>query len=479
MEQRPVFSLSVSQNKYLSDEEREMHAILTITAGDVAERPELPAVPAAVVLAIDCSGSMDQPPTKIAAACRATQAAIDALRDGVFFGVVQGTDHAELVYPTGDALAAATAETKAAAKAAVRRLVASGATAMGSWLREADRLLAAHPSAVRHAILLTDGQNLPRYRQDLHETLTACEGHFVCDGRGIGDDYEPEELQRIASTLRGSADAVLEDSDLVADFAALMRAAMGKVVPDVQVRIRTMPFARLRFLRQTFPIERDLTAFGTAVDELTAGFTTGSWGDGEEREFHLCLGVDRVDHPMGEDIQAGRVDLAVVYAGSTQAETCGRPQPVLVHWTNKIELSSMIDPKVAHYTGYADLGGAVQAGWEAHRAGDLDRAGSEWGRAVALAAELGHHQMLTRLGRLVDVVGDPADGKVRVRPDLKPRELFSALLGSTTTTHSPEAALPAGSGPAGPDRTCPTCGYVSPPRAAYCTRCSCSLGEPA
>src|SRR5262249_37676243 len=143
------------------------------------------------------------------------------------------------------------------------------------------------------------------------------------------------------------------------------------------------------------------------------------------------------------------------------------------------ELSSVLDPKVAHYAGYEELGGAVRAGWDAHRADDLDRAGAEWGRAVALAAELGHAEMLTRLGRLVDIVGDPAGGVVRVKPDLKPRMLSSALLGSTTTTRSPNAALPGTPGPAGPDRACPKCEYVSPARAVYCARCRCPLGEPA
>jgi Ca-activated chloride channel family protein len=337
MDQRPGFSLSVSQNRYLSVEDHEMHAILTVTADGAAEQPEAPA--------------------------------------GHQSGHQSG-------HPSG------------------------------------------HPSAVRHAILL------------------------------------------------------LENSDLVADLATLMRAAMARGVPDVQVRVRTMPFARLRFLRQTFPIERDLTAFGTAVDEWTAGFTIGSWGDGEEREFHLCLKVDPADHPTGEDIQAGRVDLAVVHAGG-QAEVCGRPQPIVVHWTSDVELSSVIDSKVAHYTGYAELGSAVRAGWEAYRAGDLDRAGTDWGRAVALAAELGHGQLLTRLGRLVYIIGDPADGVVRVRPNLKPRVLFSALLGSTTTTRSPQAVPTAASEPAGPDRTCPACAYVSPASAAYCARCGCALGGPA
>ena len=33
-------------------------------------------------------------------------------------------------------------------------------------------------------MLLTDGQDLPKHRQTLDDALTACEGKFVCDGRG-------------------------------------------------------------------------------------------------------------------------------------------------------------------------------------------------------------------------------------------------------------------------------------------------------
>jgi von Willebrand factor type A domain len=480
MDDRPGFTLAVSQNKYLSTDDNEMHAILTVTAHDIAGTPH-EAPEAAEVIAIDCSGSMSNPPTKIAAARHATAAAIDALRDGVFFAVVEGTHTARTVYPTEQRLIAATPETKTAAKKAVRHLIANGATAMGAWLRLADQLLDAHPAAVRHVMLLTDGRNLPEYKQDLDEALVACEGKFVCDGRGIGDDYAPEELQRIVSTLRGSADAILDDSDLVSEFTAMMWTAMSKVVPDVRLQIRTMPFTRLRFVKQEFPTETDLTELGMPINARTTGFSTGSWSEGEDREFHVCLEVDRAELAMYEDIQAARVDLAIVYAGSTEAHTCGKPEAIRVHWTDDIKLSSVLDLKMAHYAGHTELGNAVKAGRDALDADDVDRAAREWGRAVALAAKLGHDKMLTRLGRLVDIVGDPAAGVVRVKQNLQPREIASAMLGSYTSTHSPDStvlqSIP--QQPAGPDRACPNCGYVSPSTAAICEPCGYSLGETA
>jgi Ca-activated chloride channel family protein len=413
------------------------------------------------------------------AARKATAAAVDALRDGALFAVVEGTHLARVVYPDRPELIAATPETRDAAKKVARHLEATGGTAMGQWLRLADELLASHPEAVRHVMLLTDGQNLPKHKADLDEALEVCAGRFVCDGRGIGDDYLPDELQRIVATLRGCADAILRDSDLVAEFTAMMRAAMGKVVPDVRLWIRPMPFARLRFLKQTFPSEVDLTVFGMPVDARTTAFSTGSWGEGEEREFHICLEVTRGDLDPHEDFQAARVDLAIPHAGDRPAEPYGRPQPIRVHWTADATMSSMMDPKVAHYTGHTELAEAMRAGRAALAEHDVHRAGKQWGRAVALAAGLGHQEMLIRLGRLVDIDGDPANGVVSVRPNLRPREIFSAMFESLKSTHSPDVRPdPATEEPAtAPGRVCPNCQNEVRHTARFCSHCRHPLGE--
>jgi len=393
--------------------------------------------------------------------------------------VVEGTHTARTAYPTERKLVAATSETKNAAKGALRRLDANGGTAMGTWLRLADQLLDAYPSAVRHVMLLTDGKNLPQHKKNLDEALAACAGKFVCDGRGIGDDYAPEELQRIVSTLHGSADAILDEADLVPDFAAMMQTAMSKVVPDLRLRIKAMPFARLRFLKQMFPTETDMTGLGRPIDEQMTAFSTGSWGEGEEREFHICLELDRTELALHEDIQAARVDLTIVDTASVKGEVRGKPEAIRVQRTDDVRLSSVLDSKVAHYTKHTELGNAVRAGWAAYDAGTLDRAEAEWGRAVALAAQLGHNKMLTRFGRLVDIIGDPADGVVRIKHNLLPREVFSVVLGSATSTHSPDSATQQAppERPAAPDRKCPECGYVSPSTAKFCAPCGYPLNE--
>jgi hypothetical protein len=483
MNQQPAATLTIHQNKYLSADDDEMHAVVTVTAHELSGALWGQAPEAAEVIAIDCSGSMGYPMEKIVVARRATKQAIDALRDGVHFAVLAGTETATMVYPADRRLAVATTETKLAAKRAVEYLDASGGTAMGTWLRLADELLRRHPTAVRHVILLTDGQDLPQNRRTLDDALTECQGNFVCDGRGIGDDYAPAELQRIVSTLLGSADAIVEDADLVTEFAEMMRTAMSKVVPDLHLRIRTMPYTRLRSVKQGFPNKIDLSGLGTPIDERTTTFSTGSWRDGEEREFCICVEVDTAGRDMREDLQAAVVDMAIVRAGGTEPERCGSPEAIQVHLTDEPKLSGVVHPKVAHHAGEAELSQLVNDGCEAHDRGDPGLAEERWGRATVLAAQLGHDKMLKRLGRLVDIIGDPANGKVRIKEGLRPRDIFSAFMGSLTASRSPDKSEWETHNPEWnamverPDQQCPNCDNPAPSTATFCGNCGHRLAE--
>nr|QEO73975.1 hypothetical protein [uncultured bacterium] len=475
MDNVPGFSLAVSQNHYLSTEDDEMHAVLTVTAEGVTGAAAAPEV--AEVIAIDCSGSMAYPPKKIAAAQRATKAAIDALRDGALFAVIEGTHIARVVYPTGPRLVAATPETRRAAKKAVNQLRANGGTHMGEWLELARGLLSDHPTAVRHAILLTDGQNSEIDRK-LAVELSLCSRVFTCDARGIGADWEKRELLRIAEALHGTADAVRQPADLVADFEAMTKTAMDKIVPEARIVVKTTTRAEVDFLRQTFPTEAGLV--GDELDARTTAFTTGSWG-AESREFHLRLKVDSSDAELDRDIRVGRVDLEVRWAGATEFETACPPALVLAQWTDDLNQSSKMDPKVAHYTVQADLGQAVMRGSDAYDAGDLGTATAEWGRAVALATALGNEKVLVRLLRLVDVVGDPADGVVRLKARLAAEDLMSAAMVSVVSTMSPEGmpedphSPPVVAVVAAPDITCPNCKKTWPATARFCGGCRTAL----
>ncbi|MGA2829553.1 MAG: hypothetical protein ABSF03_25980, partial [Streptosporangiaceae bacterium] len=84
----PDFTLETFQNEYLPVGGREVNAILTVTSAVAADPRTAPADAAEIVI-IDCSGSMGG--SKIVEAKQATAVALDAIRDGVAFAVVEGT----------------------------------------------------------------------------------------------------------------------------------------------------------------------------------------------------------------------------------------------------------------------------------------------------------------------------------------------------------------------------------------------------
>ncbi|MEU0925821.1 VWA domain-containing protein [Streptomyces malaysiensis] len=470
----PALTLRVHQNKYLpvSAGRTEMHAIVSVRAQGLG--PAAARTAASEVIVIDCSMSMSWPPTKIAAARRATATAVGILRDGTRFAIVEGTEHAQIVYPFTGGMAVAGPDTKAAAARVAARLPAIGGTAIGSWLDLARRLHLRQPAAIRHTLLLTDGRNEHDPPGYLDQVLDACAPHFTCDARGIGDGWDAAELKRIARRLHGRADAVLEDSALAAEFEEMVSSSMAKALAGVRIRIRTRSGGRIGFVKQVHPTRADLTEEGVRPDERTWEWTTRAWGD-ETREYQVSVLADPRSDPMGEDVELAAVELVV--EGDT-ALPLPEPESVLVQWTDDMVLSSRIDPRLAHYDADSELGHAITAGCDAYEAGDRERARHQWGRAVQLAHQLGSEKMLTRLGGLVHIL-DAATGEVRIREPIRPLDLNSAIVVSEESVHFVGAERPEPAAPPAEDVICPACLRRAPATAGFCQQCNAPLsGEP-
>jgi von Willebrand factor type A C-terminal domain/von Willebrand factor type A domain len=419
------FAVEVYQNEYLPIDGSEVNAIVTVSssgsagvsaegasgsaeagaasAGSVgagaAGQPD-----AAEIVIVDTSGSMDVPRTKIMAAREATSVAIDCIRDGVMFGVVSGTARAHQIYPGGGQLVAASEATRYEAKQAASRLMASGGTAIGSWLSLARDLFSVAPGRVCHAILLTDGENRNETPAELDAVLANCEGVFQCDCRGVGTDWVVSELRRVASTLLGSLDIIADPANMAADFRSMMETAMGKATKPISLRLWTPQGATVAFVRQVAPTIEELTDRAVAVNPLTADYPTGAWGE-ESRDYHVCVTVQ--PRGAGEEMLAGRVSLM------EGDEVLGQGL-VKATWTGDQALSTRINREVAHYTGQAELADAIQAGLEARKAGDEATATFKLGRAVQLASESGNDGTMRLLQAVVDI-DDPATGTVRLK----------------------------------------------------------------
>jgi hypothetical protein len=414
------FTADVYQNEFLALGSTQVDAIVTVTALDPSPA-EAPAGAAEIVI-VDASGSMIAPASKLKAAKEATVAAIEVIRDGVAFGVVAGNDKARPVFPLSGRLVAASDDARKRAIAAVANVLPSGGTAIGTWLTLAREMFETTSAALRHATLLTDGQNQHETVEELERVLQACEGRFQCDCRGVGTDWEVAELRRIADALLGTVDIIARPEDMAADFRATTERAMARGTANVALRVWTPQGAEVAFVKQVAPTLVDLTDRATPIDELTADYPTGAWGD-EARDYHVSVRVP-VRQP-GEEMLAARLSLVVDGAVVTQAL-------VRAIWTEDPELSTRINPEVAHYTGQAELADAIQAGLEARRAGDEATATVKLGRAVQLASDGGNDGTMQLLRRVLEIE-DLVTGTVRLKRHVDEVDEMSLDTRSTKT----------------------------------------------
>ncbi len=429
------FTVSTYQNEYLPSGASEVHAVVTVTAG-VDEAIGMNA-DKAVVLIVDTSGSMSSPGSKIRAARRATSTAVGLIPDGTWFAVIAGSHRAWCVYPPAPAgqwpeLARADARTRAEGVQVSQQLPATGGTAISTWLELARVMFEARPGAIRLAYLLTDGKNESEPRSNLEAALARSTGVFQCDARGVGVDWNVEELRLITSSLLGQVELISEPDQMDDDFRDFLERAIGKNVADVRLRLWAPQGSKLRFLRQVTPSIEDLTAKVAAVNALTGDFPTGSWAPGESRDYHVCIEVPPAE--IGDEKLAGRVSLVV--DGEPQSQSLVRAV-----WTEDMALSTRINPHVAHYTGQKELADAIQQGLEARKQGDEATATVRLGRAVQLAHESGNEGTVRLLQKVVDV-DDPTTGTVRLRRAVETLDEMALDTRSTRTVRV--TAKPAG-----------------------------------
>jgi hypothetical protein len=317
--------------------------------------------------------------------------------------------------------------TRVEAKRALSGLRAHGGTAIGQWLRLAQEMFQSCPAVLRHAILLTDGKNQHESAEELAAAVELCEGSFRCDCRGVGTDWEVGELRKISAALLGTVDIVPDPAGLAADFEEMMRGAMSKQLPDVVLRVWTPQQAAVRFVKQVAPAIADLTDRRVPSGPQAGDYPTGAWAPGESRDYHVGVQVSAA--AVGQEMLAARVSLV---ASSPDGQQVLGQGLVRATWTEDEALSTRINPRVAHYTGQAELAEAIQEGLEASKRGDEETATARLGRAVALAHEAGNEDTARLLAKVVDVV-DEATGTVRLKKKVDAADEMALDTRSTKT----------------------------------------------
>ena len=419
------FNANVFQNEYLPEGGHVVDAVVTVNAVEGNEAGiAQSSVPIVEVIAVDVSGSMNEGGgAKINAARKATIAAIDALEPGVMFAIIAGNHEARALYPRNGGLAIVDERTQEEAKKAANQIYADGGTAIGSWLRGATRLIEGHRDSIAHVILLTDGRNEHEQPWELDAAIADAVGLFECDCRGLGVDWEPDELRKISNALLGTTDIIPHPSEMEAEFRALTQQTMAKQITNVALRLWTPKGSHIQFVKQVSPSLDDMTTKFHEVDALSRDYPLGSWADGESRDYHVQISIP--PGSVGDERLAARVMLAV----NDEAQPVALVRAV---WTSDDALSTRINREVAHYTGQAELADAIHDGLAARQAGDENGATLKLGRAVQIAHEAGNEGTVRLLQKVVDVE-DPKTGTVRLKRAVAAEDEMALDVRSTRT----------------------------------------------
>lgn len=416
------FTAEVFQNEFLPAAADTVDAVVTVrsTGDGVVGTGRKDAVE---MIVIDTSGSMqEEGGRKMRAAQIATKAAIDTIDDGVYFAIVGGNAGAYMIYPH-EGLAISSAGTRDEAKKMVDRVRANGGTAIGTWLKAAGYLAGLRPGAISHCLLLTDGKNQHEEDWVLDGAISSCIGLFQCDARGLGSDWDIEEIRKIATALLGTVDIIPRPEDMEAEFTRLTEEAMGKQIGSVSLRLWTPKGSASEFVKQVAPTLEDLTHSAQSVNPLTNDYPLGSWAGEEERDYHFRIRIPQGN--VGDERLAARVMLVID----------GVDQPaalVRAIWTDDERLSTRINREVAHYTGQAELAGVIAEGLAARDAGDVGTATVKLGRAVQIAHEAGNGDTVRLLQKVVDV-DNLATGTVRLKRQVDKTDEMALDVRSTRT----------------------------------------------
>ena len=280
---------------------------------------------------------------------------------------------------------------------------------MGQWIELAAGLVR-DERGINHAILLTDGIDESEEPDDLDRAIASATGAFQCDCRGVGADWEPSELRRIATGLLGTADIVADPKDLTEDFQAMMKGAMAKQLGDVVLRIWTPQGAKIDFVKLVSPEIQDLAPRPPAPDGPTIDYPTGAWGD-ESRDYHISVRVPPAE--VGDEMLAGRVMLTV--GGEAVGQTL-----IKVVWTDDIALSTRINKELSHYTNQEEAAGLIVDAIDARKEGDDALATEKLTRALKLSRQSGNTDTADRILKIVDE--EPVTGRLTLKRDIDPMD---------------------------------------------------------
>lgn len=405
------FEGSISHNRFLTSGATSVVAVVSIKSNSPgAGGAAVAAQKRTLGFVIDGSGSMSGAKWRFA-----KEAVMNAVRmipeDGsTYFFVVRGGEQGEQTVKAQ----LATAANKAAALKILAEMSDNGGTYFSRWLKTAREQFAAVGAAINILTFLTDGKNEGEKGNELASELKVCVGKFEVECRGVGSDYKPEELRQIQSALGGSVDGSQDPAELIASFKEVVERTKGLSRSNVMLQIWTPVGAKITSIKQMTPQLLDLTGkVQPGPNPRLSRIDTGAWGE-EARDYMVVvdLAPEAVGQVDGPAKLVARLSLVENENGAEVETKLAEGGQITAEWTADDKKSTVINPKVANYTGQAELARNIQEGVAALQAGDEDKATKALGKARELAVATGNEEATRRIDKIVKV--DPDKGTVKI-----------------------------------------------------------------
>ncbi|SPF33570.1 conserved hypothetical protein [Syntrophobacter sp. SbD1] len=407
-------------NPHLAVGAKRVDAVITVSAtGDGSAVVQRKGKMLAIFIG-DSSGSMDG--DRLQQMKHAIRVGIDCLDEECLFSVINFAGSARTIVPATKATSAA----KSAAHDAVQKLRADGGTKMSNALIAALKEAEKADASIVLVYFVTDGENDVNDSKSLEIALSSAEGKLQANCWGVGTDWDPRDLRKIAGRLLGTADAVPDSEKLKEKFREALAQGMAKGIGGVKLRLWMPKTVEAVTIKQMSPEIADLKGLCTRVDDKTIDVPLGAWGE-ESRDYHI--GFELTPQAEGEEMMVCRPKVVYLDNGS---EVAADGQRIVATWSSDGSLTTRINAQVAHYTGQEELANSIKEGLEAKARGDVDQATVLLGKAARIAIETGNDEVTQRLKKVVDVV-DAAEGTVRLRSGASKGDEMELDMGGTRT----------------------------------------------
>ncbi len=381
-----AFSFKTYYNPYISPMTNSVWGVVSVSANEMPPQAQA----TCISLIVDVSGSMQG--AKFNAAVATVEDLLQNMPNGIALQVVVFDNDGNEVLPMTQINPEVRREQLVSEfRRNMRQVKMFGGTAMSTGIHVALRGQSRFngDGVARYGIFLSDGQNTEMEATLAQAVKTAADMHMHLCAYGFGNDWNPEQLTKMAQITQGwMPKAVPNPDDLRGEFSALVEKMAATVASDSVLHLWTPAGARILSISQAYPnwVKGEAAPLG---DDHTWVVPEPPMSVKDHRDFVVHVELAAV----GARVVACRP--SVVYAsGGTRVEEKGDQSTwMILQQTNDQSQVNQVNPVVAGYLGQGQLAASTQAMTEALAAGDMKGAERHRTEALDIAVAAGNRSM--------------------------------------------------------------------------------------